>query len=98
MKKYGTTPERYDAQLNAQGGVCAICRREDEVGKRLAVDHDHSDGRIRGLLCGRCNQAIGLLRDDPVIAARTAEYLSESSGNVVDEDGLMVAIDTLTLE
>jgi hypothetical protein len=50
--------------LLEQDGVCAICGGDCMTGKSLAVDHDHDTGKIRGLLCQRCNQAIGLLDHD----------------------------------
>ncbi len=69
-KRYGVSPEQYDAMYEAQGGVCAICRTEGGS-YRLAVDHDHATDQIRGLLCSNCNAAIGLLQDKP-------EYLSSA--------------------
>jgi len=63
-RKYGITLEEYDAKLAEQGGVCAICRREPRPDISLHVDHDHASGAIRGLLCFRCNVAIGLIAED----------------------------------
>jgi hypothetical protein len=77
--RYGLSIERYSSMLSEQDGVCAICRQEPEVRKnrhgKLDVDHCHSSGQIRGLLCNRCNMAIGLLRDDPLLAASASAYL-----------------------
>lgn len=59
---HGMTRSDYDALLKVQKGRCAICgrTRDDEPGRRhLAVDHCHATGRVRGLLCGRCNLAVG---------------------------------------
>ncbi len=75
LKKYGMTVPQYEALLVAQGGVCAVCRRSCKTGRRLAVDHCHATGRIRGLLCSNCNRAAGLLGDDPVRVAAMARYL-----------------------
>ena len=58
-KLYGLTLESFDEMLKAQGGVCAICKQTDKTGKFL-VDHDHETGKVRGLLCRRCNHIIGL--------------------------------------
>lgn len=55
---YGLTPERFQALVDSQGGRCRICH---EVPKRLCVDHDHKTGRVRGLLCVRCNSCLGWL-------------------------------------
>lgn len=76
---YGITPEDYDAMLASQNGVCAICERNDPRGQRLAIDHDHVTGAVRGLLCRACNTALGLLDDDIVRLARMRRYLRRSS-------------------
>lgn len=78
---YGITPEQYDALLEKQDGVCAICRKPESAerdGKvmRMPVDHCHHTGRVRGLLCHRCNRAIGLLGDDSEILRSAIRYLS----------------------
>lgn len=52
---YGISIEDYDRMLEEQNGVCAICGKADDTGKRLAVDHDHTTGEKRGLLCMKCN-------------------------------------------
>jgi hypothetical protein len=72
---YGVTPEWVDATIVAQRG-CAICKVEDAV-KRGGwhVDHDHSTGKTRGVLCGHCNRGMGFLKDDSEICAAAAEYL-----------------------
>ncbi|KKM26083.1 hypothetical protein LCGC14_1588390, partial [marine sediment metagenome] len=66
---FNITIDEYDALSQRQGGVCAICRSKETMKnkyglKRLAVDHNHLTGKIRGLLCGRCNQALGLFASD----------------------------------
>ena len=71
---YGLTPEEYDSMLHLQNGVCAICGGTETVG-RLAVDHCHETGKIRGLLCTNCNQALGKFKDDPTILANAITYL-----------------------
>lgn len=77
LKKYGITPGDYDQLLAEQDGVCAICAQPESIeGRVLAVDHDHQSGAVRGLLCGRCNRAIGLLLDDPELLTRAANYLT----------------------
>ena len=63
-RKYGITPEEYDRLLAEQDGRCAICRRRPRDDISLHVDHDHETGRIRGLLCFRCNNALGDFEDD----------------------------------
>ena len=53
----GVTDAEYDRLLSAQGGGCAICGNPPKT-RRLHVDHDHKTGRVRGLLCHRCNRAL----------------------------------------
>lgn len=72
---YRITEAEYDTILQFQGGVCAGCGQPPR-GIRLAVDHDHKTGRIRGLLCWLCNRAIGILRDNAFAATRLGMYLT----------------------
>lgn len=63
LKKYGLTPEDYDAMLERQSGRCAICASPDPHSRwgRFHIDHDHETGRVRGLLCHPCNLHLGLV-------------------------------------
>lgn len=80
--KFGMTVEDYDRMLASQGGVCAVCD-DPPTEKRLAVDHDRSccPGNVscgecvRKLLCGKCNTALGLLRDNLEYIERIKEYV-----------------------
>lgn len=80
LRKYGLTIQGYDALLKSQGGVCAICGRTSTTGRNLAVDHDHTSGRIRGLLCDSCNGGLGLLQDSEEILEKALAYLRRSTG------------------
>ena len=78
--KYGLEPEDFEALLKKQGGVCAICKRPETAelygkNKALCIDHEHTTRRVRGLLCFRCNLAIGYLGDNPDRIRAAAEYL-----------------------
>lgn len=79
---YGITLSDYNRMFEEQSGVCAICGKE-EIQKnqfgtiRLSVDHDHQTGKVRGLLCSKCNRAIGLLNDDFKILNKAAKYLKK---------------------
>lgn len=78
--KFGISLAEYDDMFAAQKGRCAICGKPETakrngVVKRLAVDHDHNTGQIRGLLCGRCNPMIGYAQDDPEVLTLGAMYL-----------------------
>jgi hypothetical protein len=74
-RKYGLTLEQYDAMLEAQGGVCAICRQPRPEERTLHVDHDHTTGAVRGLLCFTCNNALGDFRDSADLFHAAAAYL-----------------------
>lgn len=74
-KTYGLTPAQYEALLKRQGGKCAICRGKPKS-KRLAVDHDHDSGEVRGLLCSRCNHdLLGAAWDSLAKAEALVTYL-----------------------
>ena len=83
--RFGITIDEYEAQLEKQGGGCAICNVKPRS-KRLAVDHDHSQvkaygapgirGSIRGLLCRSCNRWLGTVRDDPTLIERAVTYVT----------------------
>ena len=71
---YGTTVEDYDAMFEQQGGVCGICHHPQES-KKLAVDHCHETGKVRGLLCENCNTGLGKFKDDPALLDAAKEWL-----------------------
>lgn len=77
LKSYGLTIAEYRAMVERQNGVCAICHGAtvDRRKQRLEIDHDHTTGRVRGLLCSACNVAIGLLRERQDICVAAARYL-----------------------
>jgi hypothetical protein len=70
--KYGISEHKYKCLLEAQQGECAICGSAD---KGLVVDHNHTTGKVRGLLCSQCNTAIGLLGDNVGTIQRAVGYL-----------------------
>ena len=72
--KYNITVEEYNEMLALQEGVCAICGKEEKR-RPLSVDHCHTTGKIRGLLCSSCNLAVGLIGDSSIVAARIVRYL-----------------------
>jgi hypothetical protein len=73
--RYGITIEEYETLLEKQGGVCALCRKPCATGRRLAVDHDHSTGAVRALLCYRHNVGIGYFDESPELLRSAANYL-----------------------
>jgi hypothetical protein len=80
---YGLTVDDYYRLLAAQGGGCGVCGSLTPGGRAykrrrktaFSVDHCHTTGRVRGLLCDSCNRALGLIGDNPRTAAKMAEYL-----------------------
>ena len=77
--KYGITEQQYDEMLKAQDNKCAICKSsstKDKRRHRFAVDHCHSTGVVRGLLCSACNKGIGLFHDSQDILAAAIKYLN----------------------
>ena len=73
---FGITPEQYDEMHAAQGGACAICRATTNFTfNNLCVDHDHTNGRVRGLLCLNCNTALGQFKDSTSLLLKAADYL-----------------------
>lgn len=73
QSKYGITAAQRDAMLKRQGGKCAGCRKPT----RGVVDHCHTTGKVRGILCPACNIALGLTKDDPKTLRRLACYLEK---------------------
>jgi len=86
LRTYGITLEQYKDLLLKQQECCGVCRRHYSVFKtRLAVDHNHHTGEIRGLLCNHCNhRLIGRHRDSELLY-RMAEYVGQGTGWYVPE-------------
>lgn len=79
-RTFGITLEDYNNMLAAQNHACAVCcKPATESTRALAVDHCHSTGRVRGLLCFRCNSAIGSLNDNPDTIIKAFNYLLKAA-------------------
>lgn len=81
MKRaYGIDFEGYSYLIEKHNGVCAICRKSppNHYKKRLCIDHCHTTGKIRGLLCDDCNTAIGLLQDSTELMSNAIHYLNNA--------------------
>jgi len=82
-RRFGITPEEYGNLYRIQNGLCKICgnpetkihRSTGDI-QRLAVDHEHNSGKIRGLLCTSCNLGIGNFKDSTVLLKKAIEYLN----------------------
>lgn len=84
FRAYGITIEEYDAMSEKQGHVCAICGNAEtamirDTVKKLAVDHCHQSGKVRGLLCADCNRALGMFKDNIDSLEAAINYLKEAS-------------------
>lgn len=71
QEKYGLSPQAYEAMVADQEGRCACCGREES----LVVDHCHTSGAVRALLCGHCNRGIGHFFDNPDLMRQAIMYL-----------------------
>lgn len=83
MKNYGISKEDYTSMLKNQNHSCAVCcTPQKSISRALDVDHDHQSGKVRGLLCNKCNQALGLLKDNLQYITNLRNYLEKSEHNV----------------
>lgn len=74
LEQFGLSAEQFEIMARAQSHTCAICK-SPQTAKRLAIDHCHETGKVRGLLCQKCNTALGKFNDDPQRVLRAAQYL-----------------------
>ena len=82
LRKYGITVEEYKNSYKEQNGLCAICGNSPkQKGWRLSVDHNHNTGKFRGLLCGNCNSALGMVDDNIEILQNMITYLNKHKEN-----------------
>jgi hypothetical protein len=77
-KSYGITEKEYDAMLMGQGKKCLICEEYIGYCGELVVDHNHSDGKVRGLLCHHCNRGLGCFKDSILNLKRAIMYLERN--------------------
>lgn len=79
LRAFGLTPEEFVKRLDEQEHKCAICRSSDPgSNRRFRVDHDHDTGKVRGLLCHKCNVALGLFSDSVQVMKTAINYLEAS--------------------
>jgi len=92
-KTYGLAPGAYQKLKALQQDRCAICQWGRGKSKALAVDHDHDTGRVRGLLCGRCNSLMGMVdRDAKGFVDRLAEYVTNPPVNRLDPEDFITEV------
>jgi hypothetical protein len=86
-RQYGITLQEYNELSAFQGHACAMCGIDEESnGKKFTVDHDHTTNEVRGLLCSRCNSALGILGDTLQDAANAYYYLKNTPYNEYKEN------------
>lgn len=75
--KYGMETGDYDRMLNEQGGTCYICKNPPNKDS-LDVDHCHKTGKVRKLLCNRCNKVLGMMEENPELLIQMTKYVEEN--------------------
>jgi hypothetical protein len=82
LRRYGMGKGEYERRLIEQGNACFICLKPCKSGKRLAVDHNHITGKVRGLLCYSCNTGLGhfLADNGPETLLRAVAYIQRDAG------------------
>lgn len=85
LKRYfDMTPEQFEELNTAHGGVCSICGKPPPEGSRLHIDHDHTTGEVRGLLCPDCNQGLGRFKDSEAHLLAAIAYLGREPVKLAD--------------
>ena len=77
VAKYNINMEQYRLMLEEQGGLCAVCEQPNNLDRPLYIDHNHTTGEVRGLLCHRCNVALGMVSDNIEVLEKLIDYLKE---------------------
>ena len=75
-KNYKISADQYDKMVIDRNGLCDICSSPCPRHNKLSVDHNHNTGKIRGLLCHKCNNGIGLFNDNEELLRKAAEYVT----------------------
>jgi hypothetical protein len=94
--EYGMSLETYYQLRSEQLGRCAICNRyENQINhnsQKLVVDHDHETGKVRGLICHKCNAGLGAFKDSPELLESAKQYLLGNHGKLTDEQVAAVTV------
>ena len=93
-RNYGITLEELAAKIESQNGLCVICRTRSAV----HVDHDHETGKVRGVLCFECNNALGLFKEDVDVLERAMRYLEEAECQQTTESMALSRLSSLSQE
>ncbi len=73
--RYGLTEEAVDQMVENQKGLCEICQEQPKSGKQLCVDHNHITGKVRAMLCDRCNRFLGMFEKNKELFKKMDPYL-----------------------
>jgi TPR repeat protein len=93
---YGISKDEYETMVARQGGVCGICKRPPV--EPLLVDHCHATGRVRKLLCRKCNTVLGFCRDDHRLLTAAADYLKQAAAKAeAERQAALVLVTPLTV-
>lgn len=79
--RFGIDATQYDQMEQQQGGLCFICK-EEQPNRRLSVDHCHSTGLVRKLLCSHCNTGLGMFKDNVELIRKAADYIETHKGGL----------------
>jgi hypothetical protein len=80
LRNYGLSLDEFKIMYEKQNGSCFLCETPIE-GRQIKVDHNHKTGKVRKLLCHKCNTSLGLLDENPKLFYKCAEYLKEHNDN-----------------
>ena len=78
-RRYGISEDLFQFLVDQQGNKCAICGKPEPTRPVLSVDHNHRTGKVRGLLCSKCNLGLGYFQDNPTTLDKASEYLRTRS-------------------
>jgi hypothetical protein len=82
--KYGITEQQFALASAAVGGACEICGKQCQKNEKLSVDHDHSTGFVRGLLCNLCNMGLGKFKDNIELLRAAVEYMARTDSASIE--------------
>jgi len=92
-RKYGITLEIYNSMFLSQNGCCAICdTHQQDLKKKLAVDHDHGTGLNRDLICHHCNVSLGYLKEDKRVIMNMIRYIDKHNPELADNNTNVVVM------
>ena len=92
---FGLTPEEFERLHATSDGICPICKKPEQRKRRLSLDHDHATGRLRGLICWKCNLLLGHVNDSPELLEAAAKYLRLADLGVIITKGRSVPLRSL---